>query len=121
MYSSLLSTKYNFCFCTWCGVTSFAWSLMILYPTSSKKNSILNRFIEECWYAEAVVRPTFSDIIVRLERIFVHCSTQGWWKLYIQVSLVKQFSLTNSLSQSFFCNMQLTRDQFSHIPWSLFS
>ena len=41
---------------------------------------IINRLIEECWDAEAVVRPTFSEIIVRLDRIFVHCSKQGWWK-----------------------------------------
>ncbi|CAF2287334.1 unnamed protein product, partial [Brassica napus] len=40
----------------------------------------MRELIEECWDAEAVVRPTFSEIIVRLDRIFLHCSKQGWWK-----------------------------------------
>ncbi|GAV67137.1 Pkinase_Tyr domain-containing protein/Ank_2 domain-containing protein [Cephalotus follicularis] len=40
----------------------------------------LKELIEECWDAEAVVRPTFSEIIVRLDRIVANCSKQGWWK-----------------------------------------
>lgn len=38
------------------------------------------RLIEECWDPEPVVRPTFSEIIVRLDRIVANCSKQGWWK-----------------------------------------
>lgn len=40
----------------------------------------LKELIEECWDAEAVVRPTFSEIIVRLDKIVANCSKQGWWK-----------------------------------------
>ena len=40
----------------------------------------IRELIEECWDADAVARPTFSEIIVRLDRIFVHYSKQGWWK-----------------------------------------
>ncbi|KAF3505780.1 hypothetical protein F2Q69_00001470 [Brassica cretica] len=40
----------------------------------------MRELIEECWDVKAVVRPTFSEIIVRLDRIFVQCSKQGWWK-----------------------------------------
>ncbi|XP_048612114.1 integrin-linked protein kinase 1-like isoform X1 [Brassica napus] len=52
-------------------------------PFKSKSKNCpqeMRELIEECWDAEAVVRPTFSEIIVRLDRIFVHCSKQGWWK-----------------------------------------
>ncbi|MCL7027530.1 hypothetical protein MKW94_009878, partial [Papaver nudicaule] len=40
----------------------------------------LKELIEECWNAESVVRPTFSEIIVRLDRIVANCSKHGWWK-----------------------------------------
>ncbi|CAH8264409.1 unnamed protein product [Arabidopsis lyrata] len=40
----------------------------------------MRELIEECWDTETFVRPTFSEIIVRLDKIFVHCSKQGWWK-----------------------------------------
>ncbi|KAF4387588.1 hypothetical protein G4B88_003915 [Cannabis sativa] len=40
----------------------------------------LKELIEECWDPEPVVRPTFSEIIVRLQRIVTNCSKQGWWK-----------------------------------------
>ncbi|OMO59400.1 hypothetical protein CCACVL1_24852, partial [Corchorus capsularis] len=40
----------------------------------------LRELIEECWDQEPVVRPTFSEIIVRLDRIVANCSKQGWWK-----------------------------------------
>ncbi|MBA0749299.1 hypothetical protein Gogos_003246, partial [Gossypium gossypioides] len=40
----------------------------------------LKELIEECWHTEAVVRPTFSEIIVRLNKIDANCSKQGWWK-----------------------------------------
>ncbi|WVZ25347.1 hypothetical protein V8G54_003891, partial [Vigna mungo] len=36
--------------------------------------------IEECWDPTPVVRPTFSQVIVRLNKIVATCSKQGWWK-----------------------------------------
>ncbi|KAK7318761.1 hypothetical protein RJT34_03468 [Clitoria ternatea] len=44
------------------------------YPQDVKE------LIEECWHPEPVVRPTFSQIIVRLDKIFATCSKQGRWK-----------------------------------------
>lgn len=44
------------------------------YPPEMKE------LIEECWAPESVARPTFSEIIVRLDRIVANCSKQGWWK-----------------------------------------
>ncbi|OVA10650.1 Protein kinase domain [Macleaya cordata] len=51
-------------------------------PFKTKKNypPDLKELIEECWDAESVVRPTFSEIIVRLDRIVANCSKHGWWK-----------------------------------------
>ncbi|XP_061365712.1 integrin-linked protein kinase 1-like [Gastrolobium bilobum] len=40
----------------------------------------LKELIEECWDPEPVVRPTFYQIIVRLDKIVANCSKQGWWK-----------------------------------------
>ncbi|KAA0031537.1 dual specificity protein kinase shkC-like isoform X1 [Cucumis melo var. makuwa] len=40
----------------------------------------LKELIEECWDPEPVMRPTFSEIIVRLDKIVANCSKQGWWK-----------------------------------------
>ncbi|OAY50262.1 integrin-linked protein kinase 1 isoform X2 [Manihot esculenta] len=40
----------------------------------------LKELIDECWHPEPVARPTFSEIIVRLDRIVGQCSKQGWWK-----------------------------------------
>ncbi|KZV52596.1 hypothetical protein F511_24793 [Dorcoceras hygrometricum] len=39
----------------------------------------LRELIEECWHPDCVVRPTFSEIIVRLDKISVNCSKQGSW------------------------------------------
>lgn len=41
---------------------------------------VLKELIEECWDPEPVVRPIFSEIIVRLDKIVANCSKQGWWK-----------------------------------------
>ncbi|KHG01677.1 shkD [Gossypium arboreum] len=52
-------------------------------PLKTKSKSYppeLKELIEECWHREAVVRPTFSEIIVRLNKIVANCSKQGWWK-----------------------------------------
>ncbi|KAK7399693.1 hypothetical protein VNO78_10882 [Psophocarpus tetragonolobus] len=40
----------------------------------------LKELIEECWDPTPVVRPTFSQVIVRLDKIVANCSKQGWWK-----------------------------------------
>ncbi|XP_015870960.2 integrin-linked protein kinase 1 isoform X1 [Ziziphus jujuba] len=52
-------------------------------PFKSKSKSYppdVKELIEECWDPEPVVRPTFSEVIVRLDKIVSNCSKQGWWK-----------------------------------------
>ncbi|CAE6048100.1 unnamed protein product [Arabidopsis arenosa] len=40
----------------------------------------IKELIEKCWHQEAAIRPTFSEIIIRLDKIVANCSKQGWWK-----------------------------------------
>ncbi|KAG6727264.1 hypothetical protein I3843_02G108000 [Carya illinoinensis] len=40
----------------------------------------LKELIEQCWDQEAVARPTFSEIIVRLDKVVANCTKQGWLK-----------------------------------------
>ncbi|CAN8254180.1 unnamed protein product [Cochlearia groenlandica] len=40
----------------------------------------LKELIEECWHPDTRVRPVFSEIIIRLDKIVANCSKQGWWK-----------------------------------------
>ncbi|CAH2063487.1 unnamed protein product [Thlaspi arvense] len=40
----------------------------------------LKELIEECWHPEISMRPIFSEIIIRLDKIVASCSKQGWWK-----------------------------------------
>ncbi|KAJ8639319.1 hypothetical protein MRB53_016013 [Persea americana] len=40
----------------------------------------LKELIEECWNADPEARPTFFEIIRRLDKIVANCSKQGWWK-----------------------------------------
>ncbi|KAI4304081.1 hypothetical protein MLD38_039641 [Melastoma candidum] len=40
----------------------------------------LKELIEEYWDPQSLVRPTFSEITVRLDKIAMNCSRQGWWK-----------------------------------------
>ncbi|KAE8734062.1 Integrin-linked protein kinase family isoform 2 [Hibiscus syriacus] len=52
-------------------------------PLKTKSKSYppeLRELISECWYPEPLVRPTFSEIIVRLDKIVTSCAKQGWWK-----------------------------------------
>ena len=42
--------------------------------------AIICRLIEECWHPDISVRPTFIEIICRLDIIVLNCSKQGWWK-----------------------------------------
>ncbi|URD87904.1 serine threonine protein kinase [Musa troglodytarum] len=53
-------------------------------PLKNKSKSYppeVKELIEECWDPEPIARPTFSEIIVRLDRIYAACSKQqGSWK-----------------------------------------
>ncbi|XP_057957046.1 integrin-linked protein kinase 1-like [Malania oleifera] len=52
-------------------------------PFKTKSKSYppdLKELLEECWDPEPVVRPTFSEIIVRLDKVVSNCSKHGWWK-----------------------------------------
>ncbi|KAL8260101.1 hypothetical protein R6Q59_028054 [Mikania micrantha] len=40
----------------------------------------LIELIEECWYPDLAIRPNFSEIIIRLDKIVKNCSKHGWWK-----------------------------------------
>ncbi|KAK1287282.1 Serine/threonine-protein kinase HT1 [Acorus calamus] len=40
----------------------------------------LKELVGECWDPEAVVRPTFAEVIVRLDKIVAHCTKHGWLK-----------------------------------------
>lgn len=40
----------------------------------------LKELIEECWDLDPAVRPKFSQVIARLDKIVANCSKQGWWK-----------------------------------------
>lgn len=42
--------------------------------------SDLRELIEECWSADPTVRPTFSEVIVRLNKMYSNCPKQGRWK-----------------------------------------
>ncbi|KAB2014511.1 hypothetical protein ES319_D09G230000v1 [Gossypium barbadense] len=52
-------------------------------PFKAKSKSYppdLRELIEECWDPNPVVRPIFSEIIVRLDKVFANCSKHGKWK-----------------------------------------
>ncbi|WOL00396.1 serine/threonine-protein kinase STY17 isoform X2 [Canna indica] len=40
----------------------------------------LNELIEECWNPQPAVRPTFLDIIMRLDKMYENCSKQSRWR-----------------------------------------
>ncbi|KAK4727140.1 hypothetical protein R3W88_032057 [Solanum pinnatisectum] len=50
------------------------------FKLKSKYPPELRELIEECWDPEAFVRPTFSEVIVRMNKIFANSSKQGWLK-----------------------------------------
>lgn len=62
--------------------------LFFLSPCSQiiKSSSIhrqcecLCRLIEECWDPNPAIRPTFLEIIIRLDKLCATCSKQGRWK-----------------------------------------
>ncbi|XP_051118291.1 integrin-linked protein kinase 1-like [Andrographis paniculata] len=52
-------------------------------PFKSKSKSFppeVKELIEECWHPNRDMRPTFSEIIVRLDKVVMNCSKHGWWK-----------------------------------------
>lgn len=50
------------------------------FKSKSKYPPELRELIKECWDPEAFVRPTFSEVLVRMNKIFANCSKQGWLK-----------------------------------------
>lgn len=57
--------------------------LLNTYRTVCKRSGVGAgdpRLIEECWHSNRMVRPTFSQIIMCLDKIVLNCSKQGWWK-----------------------------------------
>jgi hypothetical protein len=54
---------------------------------------VLRRLIEECWHPQAVGRPTFSEIIIRLDKIYAHCAKQGSWKESLKIWFVFRRSI----------------------------
>lgn len=74
------------------------------------------RLIGECWDPEPLVRPTFSEIIVRLDRIFATCNKQGWWKDTFKLpwyAFFYQISQDNLFSTAFVCKILA----FYGSPW----
>ncbi|CAO2167338.1 unnamed protein product [Urochloa humidicola] len=54
------------------------------YPSDFKA------LIEECWHPQAMARPTFSEIIIRLDKIYAHCAKQGTWKDSLKIWFVSR-------------------------------
>ncbi|KAF3674812.1 putative amidohydrolase YtcJ-like [Capsicum annuum] len=50
------------------------------FKSKSKYPPDLRELIEECWHPDSFIRPTFSEIIVRMNRIVANCSKHGWLK-----------------------------------------
>ncbi|XP_076895568.1 integrin-linked protein kinase 1-like [Bidens hawaiensis] len=40
----------------------------------------LKELIKECWYLDMAIRPKFSEVIIRLDKIVGNCTKHGWWK-----------------------------------------
>lgn len=51
-------------------------------PTIKQKSKSyppdLKELIEQCWNPQYDSRPTFSEVILRLDKVILHCSKQGW-------------------------------------------
>ncbi|KAK6781862.1 hypothetical protein RDI58_019658 [Solanum bulbocastanum] len=50
------------------------------FKSKSKYPPDLRELIEECWNPDSFIRPTFSEIIVRMNKIVANCSKHGWLK-----------------------------------------
>ena len=59
-----------------------------LHLTALLLPGVLRRLIEECWHPQAMGRPTFSEIIIRLDKIYAHCAKQGSWKESLKIWFV---------------------------------
>ncbi|KAF8642760.1 hypothetical protein HU200_067142 [Digitaria exilis] len=53
--------------------------------------------IEECWHPQAMARPTFSEIIIRLDKVYSHCDKQGSWKESLKIWFVSRRSKYHSV------------------------
>ncbi|KAL8487261.1 hypothetical protein ACS0TY_023339 [Phlomoides rotata] len=52
-----------------------------IFKSKSKSfPSDLKELIEECWHPDSTIRPSFAEIIIRLDKIVMSCAKQGWWK-----------------------------------------
>ncbi|CAA6667752.1 unnamed protein product [Spirodela intermedia] len=49
-------------------------------PKSKSCPPDLKELIEECWDPQPLMRPTFSEIITRLDKVHAACTKQGRWK-----------------------------------------
>ncbi|THU46193.1 hypothetical protein C4D60_Mb09t02360 [Musa balbisiana] len=50
----------------------------ILKTRSKNYPADLNELIEECWDHQPMVRPTFSEIILRLDKMYANCPRNRW-------------------------------------------
>ncbi|GAA0144974.1 non-receptor serine/threonine protein kinase [Lithospermum erythrorhizon] len=57
------------------------------FKNKSKYPSELRELIEACWDPGAVSRPTFSEIIARLDKIVANCSKQGNERRTVMITL----------------------------------
>lgn len=69
-----------------------------------------DRLIEDCWHPDCAARPSFSEIISRMNVIIANCSNHGWWKdtfklpWYAYAFLVFSF-LSYTFSMTLHCSM----------------
>lgn len=52
----------------------------VLKFKSKSYPSDIRELIEECWSADPIVRPTFAEVIVRLNKMYANCPKQGGWR-----------------------------------------
>ncbi|KAG8375865.1 hypothetical protein BUALT_Bualt09G0003500 [Buddleja alternifolia] len=73
-------------------------------PTFKSKSKAfpieIKELIEECWHPDCVVRPTFSEIIVRLDKIVMNCTKNGWWKDTFKLPCSKDSNNSGSTEQT---------------------
>ncbi|XP_073029591.1 integrin-linked protein kinase 1 isoform X2 [Primulina eburnea] len=50
------------------------------FKSKSKYPPDLRELIEDCWHPDCSARPSFSEIIARMNSIIANCSKHGWWK-----------------------------------------
>ncbi|PHT43519.1 HIPL2 protein [Capsicum baccatum] len=63
----------------------------------------MSRLIEECWHPGSFTRPTFLEIIVRMNRIVANCSKQGWLKDTLKLPCFGKILAAYFLSKTLVC------------------